>query len=160
MYYYCIWFDFLWIGLYLVPSCQKWFEFWIFLKKFLFIEQYHFKSTFVIDFFLTTSIFKTLYFLKRCPIFDDSTLSIHKNGTIISLEYVDFWPKINLIFKKLFTFRIYIGSFGWKQKTAGWFGLMIDGISRLFRSIWLYFTLPCTPQRWILTNSCLVLCLL
>jgi len=43
---------------------------------FFFIEEYRFRSTFfVIWHFLITSIFKTLYFLKWCPIFDSSPLS-------------------------------------------------------------------------------------
>ena len=44
--------------------------------NFVFIEEYQFRSTFfVFDIFLITSIFKSLYFLKWCQIFDTSPLT-------------------------------------------------------------------------------------
>ena len=48
---------------------------------------FHWRSKFfVIDIFLITSIFRSLYFLKRCPIFDSSPL--HHEIPIISFGYV------------------------------------------------------------------------
>ena len=42
------------------------------LSKTIFIKEYQFRRTFCYWYFLTTLNFKTLYFLKWCPIFDDS----------------------------------------------------------------------------------------
>ena len=44
------------------------------ISDFFFIEDYEFRSTFFYWHFLKTSIFKSLYYLKWCPIFDSSPL--------------------------------------------------------------------------------------
>ena len=45
--------------------------------------------------FFSTSIFQPLYFLKSCPIFVELAPPYSQN-TMISFEYIDFWPKILL----------------------------------------------------------------
>ena len=50
--------------------------------------------------FLTTSVFKTFYFLKSSPIFYESTLCLSQNS-IISLEYVDFWSMYLILYPSL-----------------------------------------------------------
>ena len=56
---------------------------------FIFIEEYQFRSTFLLLTFLIASIFKSLYFPKWWPIFNTSLL--HQfSFSIISFGYVDF----------------------------------------------------------------------
>ena len=120
----------------------------IFLN-FFFIEEYPFRSTFfVIDIFLITSIFKSLYFLKWCPIFDTSPLTqfwkfnnflwvcwfLAKNlsnflPTIWKLHnlycysmYVSFYVII-LNFSRCIFFKFYFlsgpGDLGWQESLVG-----------------------------------------
>jgi hypothetical protein len=61
------------------------------------VEEYQFKSIFFVKgVFLTASIFEMLYFLKLCPVFDNSPLYRFKKNIIISFGDIDFWPKIYL----------------------------------------------------------------
>ena len=45
---------------------------------------------FLLKAFFDNLTFETLYFLKSCPIFH----TLYSQNTIISFEYVNFWPKI------------------------------------------------------------------
>ena len=73
--------------------CQKWTEFFqkkkhlrISIEETIFCKKTH---------FFLTQIFEPLYFLKSCPIFDKLAPPYSKN-TMVSFEYIDFWPKILL----------------------------------------------------------------
>jgi len=59
----------------------------VFLNLF-FIEKYQFRSTFFVI-TVVTGIFKSLFLLKSCPIFDSST-NTNSQNSIILFGYVDF----------------------------------------------------------------------
>jgi hypothetical protein len=65
----------------------------IFLN-FFFIEEYKFRSTFFYWYFWITSILKSLYFLKRCPLFD--TLPPHQFAKFKNFLWICFFLGKNL----------------------------------------------------------------
>ena len=50
------------------------------------------------EIFFLTSICEPLYFLKSCPILFTNWSSPYSQNTMISFEYIDFWPK-SLLFR-------------------------------------------------------------
>ena len=50
------------------------------------------ETFFVKNILFLTSIFEPLSFLKSCPIFDNLE-ALYSRNTMVSIEYIDFWPK-------------------------------------------------------------------
>ena len=122
--------------------CQKLREF--FQKKN--ISEYQFRRPFFVKkHFSLTSIFEPLSFLKSCPIFDKLE-ALYSRNTMVSIEYIDFWPKSLSALKNFLCFYKGLAERNWTKPGESFSFVNYVNVNYFVK----YSTVDC---KYVLTSS-------